>query len=200
MRRMLILAAAAAASAALVGSMTAVFSDPVVASSDTLARSLVQPHGHPAVSAAAAKRPVQAGRTPAPARASAAVARVAGLAGLCLDDAGGLAVPRGKVQIWPCRKGQAQGWVSANGELIHDGMCLNDSEWGGNYSHVIMWRCDGAANERWTYRDGSYVLAAGGGWLCLDDPAYSVRRGTQLIVYRCHGSANQRWSLPIISR
>ncbi|HLK02414.1 MAG TPA: RICIN domain-containing protein [Streptosporangiaceae bacterium] len=188
MRRMLILAAAAATSAALVGSMTAVFSDPVVASSGTL----VRPHVH-----AVAPKPRATTRREA---APAPVPQIAGLAGLCLDDAGGLAVPRGKVQMWSCRKGQAQGWLSANGELIHDGMCANDSGWGGNYSHVIMWRCDGAANERWTYRGGSYVLAAGGGRLCLDDPAYSVKRGTQLIVYRCHGSANQRWSLPTISR
>lgn len=192
MRRTLILAAAAAASATLVGSTTAIFSDPLKAAPDSLARSrLVRtatPHQttpHPARAASAA---------------AAAVPKVAGLAGLCVDDAGGKAMARGKVQLWNCHNGPAQGWVSAGGELKHDGMCANDSDWGGDHSRVIMWACTGAANERWAYRGGSYVLAAGGGRLCLDDPASSVKRGVQLIVYRCHGGANQRWSQPTVSR
>jgi Ricin-type beta-trefoil lectin domain-like len=44
--------------------------------------------------------------------------------------------------------------------------------------------------------DGEHVLKAHGGTLCLDDPAYSARNGTQLIVYTCKNGANQHWSLP----
>jgi len=40
------------------------------------------------------------------------------------------------------------------------------------------------------------VLQAHGGRLCLDDPAYSTKNGTQLIVYTCTDAANQKWSMP----
>jgi hypothetical protein len=32
--------------------------------------------------------------------------------------------------------------------------------------------------------------------LCLDDPAFSKKNGTQVIVYYCNSGANQKWSLP----
>ena len=48
------------------------------------------------------------------------------------------------------------------------------------------------ANEIWSRKaSGEYVLKANG--LCLDDPAYSTRNGTQLIVYTCKDTASQRW-------
>jgi hypothetical protein len=37
-------------------------------------------------------------------------------------------------------------------------------------------------------------IAIIGSTLCLDDPAYSAKNGTQLIVYTCKNSANQHWS------
>ena len=40
------------------------------------------------------------------------------------------------------------------------------------------------------------MLQARGGTLCLDDPAYSTKNGTQLTVYTCNNGANQHWSLP----
>jgi len=65
----------------------------------------------------------------------------------------------------------------------------------GNGGHVILWKCDGASGETWTHnRSGEYVLKANG--LCLDDPAYSTRNGTQLEAYRCDNASNQHWSLP----
>jgi hypothetical protein len=66
---------------------------------------------------------------------------------------------------------------------------------GSSGSPVILWSCTGSSNEIWTHNTaGEYVLKATG--LCLDDPAYSVKNGTQLAVYSCKDSANQRWSLP----
>ena len=43
---------------------------------------------------------------------------------------------------------------------------------------------------------GQYVLRDHGNTLCLDDPGYSTRNGTQLIVYTCNNGSNQHWSLP----
>ena len=74
---------------------------------------------------------------------------------------------------------------------------MNDQGNGGSGTKVILWSCNGAADKVWTHKaKGEYVLKANGGKLCLDDPAYSTRNGTQLDVYTCKGGSNQRWSLP----
>jgi hypothetical protein len=62
---------------------------------------------------------------------------------------------------------------------------------------VILYTCNGAANEIWSHRfNGEWVLSAKGGKLCLDDSAYSTTNGTPLIVWTCKDSANQRWTVP----
>jgi hypothetical protein len=100
--------------------------------------------------------------------------------------------------IWTCSAhDQAQSWTYRGHELIHNGKCLNDQRSGGNGSKVILYTCNGAANEIWTHMaNGEFVLKARNGKLCLDDPASSTRNGTQLIVYKCSDAANQRWQLP----
>jgi hypothetical protein len=120
---------------------------------------------------------------------------IKGYAGKCADDNGNSSAPRTKVQIWTCVNDASQQWSFSNGELKHGSVCMNDKGSGGSGSQVILWGCNGAANELWTHNaSGEYVLKANG--LCLDDPAYSTRNGTQLDVYRCNGGGNQRWSLP----
>ena len=116
----------------------------------------------------------------------------------CLDDAGNSSANRAKVQIWNCDTfDKAQLWTYSSGELIHNGLCANDQAWGGNGTKVILYTCNHALNELWTYHsNGQYVLNAKGYKLCLDDPASSTRPGTRLIVYTCKGSANQRWTKP----
>jgi hypothetical protein len=118
-----------------------------------------------------------------------------GFGGKCLDDAGNSSANRAKVQIWTCNShDRAQGWVYSGGELIHNGMCANDQRSGGNGSKVILYTCNGAANEIWTHHaNGEFVLKANGGNYCLDDPASSTHNGTQLIVWTCKAAANQRW-------
>ena len=62
---------------------------------------------------------------------------------------------------------------------------------------VILWSCNGAANEKWSeLANGELKLQSHGGTLCLDDPRSSTTNGTQLIVYSCTDSANQKWKLP----
>ena len=123
---------------------------------------------------------------------------IKGFAGKCVDDKGNSSANRAKIQIWTCNSSdQAQGWSIGNGELVHNGKCLNDQAFGGNGSHVILWTCDGAANELWTHRfNGEFVLSARGGKLCLDDPAFATRNGTPLIVWTCNNGRNQHWSVP----
>jgi Ricin-type beta-trefoil lectin domain len=132
----------------------------------------------------------------APAPSSGHVVR--GYAGKCVDDAGNSSADRAKVQIWDCNTfDKAQLWTYSNGELVHNGKCLNDRAWGGNRTKVILYTCNRALNELWTHQsNGQYVLNAKGYKLCLDDPANSTRNGTQLIVYTCKDSVNQRWTKP----
>jgi hypothetical protein len=120
---------------------------------------------------------------------------IKGYAGKCVDDNGNSSALRAKVQIWNCTNGAAQQWSFSHGELRHGSLCLNDKANGGKGSPVILWTCNGSSGETWSHNSaGEYVLKANG--LCLDDPAYSTRNGTQLVVYTCKKDANQRWSLP----
>lgn len=62
---------------------------------------------------------------------------------------------------------------------------------------MILYTCTRASNGLWTHSsDGEYVLKAHSGKLCLDDPGYSTKSGTQLIIYTCKNSTNQHWTLP----
>jgi hypothetical protein len=122
---------------------------------------------------------------------------IKGYDGKCADDTGNSTAPRTKIQIWSCTGGAAQNWAFSNGELVHNGICLNDQASGGSGGKVILWACGRASNELWTHNSrDEYVLQAHGNTLCLDDPGYSTKNGTQLIVDTCDNGSNQHWSLP----
>jgi hypothetical protein len=123
---------------------------------------------------------------------------IKGFGGKCVDDKGNSSANRAAVVIWSCgATDQAESWKYGNSEFVHNGLCLNDRRNGGSGSKVILYRCNGGANEKWTkLANGELKLAAHGGTLCLDDPGSSTKNGTQLIVYTCKDSANQKWSLP----
>jgi len=134
--------------------------------------------------------------SPTPPPPSGPVRLYKGIGGKCLDDAGNSSANRAKVVIWTCNShDKAQGWTYSGGKLIHNGKCLNDQRSGGNGSKVILYTCNGGANEIWTHHtNGEFVLKANGGKYCLDDPASSKHNGTQLIVWTCKNSANQHWN------
>jgi hypothetical protein len=128
---------------------------------------------------------------------SSSTGEIKGYHGTCADDNGNSSAMRAKIQIWTCYRGAAQQWTFRGGELVHHGMCMNDRASGGSGSKVILYMCNGAPNELWTHNSrGEYVLKGNGGRLCLDDPGYSTRNGTQAVVYTCNNGANQHWSLP----
>jgi Ricin-type beta-trefoil lectin domain len=123
---------------------------------------------------------------------------VKGYDGKCLDDKGNSSSNRAEVVIWSCNgSDQAENWQYSSSEFKHNGKCLNDQGNGGIRSKVILWSCDGAANEKWSeLANGEIRLQSHSNKLCLDDPGYSTKNGTQLIVYTCKVSSNQKWSLP----
>jgi Ricin-type beta-trefoil lectin domain len=134
--------------------------------------------------------------TPTPSSAPTGSARLyRGIGGKCVDDKGNSSADRAKVIIWTCHSNdKAQAWVYSGGKLVHNGKCLNDQRSGGNGSKVILYSCNGGANEIWTHKsNGEFVLKANGGKYCLDDPASSKSNGTQLIVWVCHNATNQHW-------
>jgi Ricin-type beta-trefoil lectin domain len=134
--------------------------------------------------------------SPSPTSSAPAAGRVIiGYGNKCADDNGNSSANKAKVQIWTCNTSdKAQLWTYSGGELIHNGKCLNDQAWGGNRTKQILYTCNHALNELWTHlANGEFVLNAKGYKLCLDDPAYSTKNGTQLIVYTCKNSTNQRW-------
>jgi hypothetical protein len=151
----------------------------------------------PVSSAPASATPAPApSPTPKPAPGT-PVHQIKGFGGKCVDDKGNSAANRAAVVIWSCRgTDQAESWKYSNSEFVHNGLCLNDKGNGGSGSKVILYSCNGGANEKWTAQaNGELKLQAHGGTLCLDDPGFSTANGTQLIVYTCKDSANQRWSL-----
>jgi Ricin-type beta-trefoil lectin domain len=139
--------------------------------------------------------PASASPSPSPTTPSGPVRVYRGLGGKCVDDAGNSSALRAKVVIWTCNSHDAaQKWVFSGGKLMHNGMCLNDQRSGGNGSKVILYTCNGGANELWTHKsNGEFVMKANGGKYCLDDPASSTHNGTQLIVWTCKNGTNQHW-------
>ncbi|MGH3205010.1 MAG: RICIN domain-containing protein [Streptosporangiaceae bacterium] len=136
--------------------------------------------------------------SPSATTAGSSVHPVRGYSGKCLDDKGNSSANRAVVVIWSCSgSDQAENWQYSSNELKHNGKCLNDKGNGGIRSKVILWSCNGASNEKWSeLANGELKLQSHSGTLCLDDPGYSTKNGTQLIVYSCKDSSNQKWSLP----
>ncbi len=139
--------------------------------------------------------PSPSASSPAPAGP---VHQVHGFDGTCMDDKGNSAAKRTKIEIWTCNPADAaQGWTYSGSELKIHNMCVNAKGNGKSGSKIILWVCTGGPNEIWLHKsDGEYVLKANGYKLCLDDPAYSTKNGTQLVVFECHNTPNQHWSLP----
>ena len=133
-----------------------------------------------------------------PASGSAPVHPIKGFDGKCVSDKGNSSANRAKIIIWNCSStDQAENWKFSSNEFIHNGKCMNDQGNGGLRSHVILYTCNGASNEKWNeLANGELKLQSHGGTLCVDDPRSSTTNGTQLILYTCTDAANQRWSLP----
>lgn len=116
----------------------------------------------------------------------------------CVDDSGNSSSIRGKVVIWNCSgSDKAEQWRYASGELIHNGLCLDDKGNGGSGSKVILWTCNESSGEQWNHvLNNTFQVKAHSFTDCLDDPAYSKKNGTQLTLYTCHASSNQKWTVP----
>jgi hypothetical protein len=129
---------------------------------------------------------------------TAAVHPIKGFGGKCVDDKKNSSANGAEAVIWTCSStDQAENWSFGSSELKHNGKCLNDKANGGSGSKLILYTCNGGANEKWSeLANGELKLQSHNGTLCVDDPRSSTTNGTQLIVYACKDSANQQWKLP----
>ena len=123
--------------------------------------------------------------------------KINGYDGKCVDDSGNSSKNRATVDSWSCNGGKAQVWRYAGGELIHNGLCLNDKGNAGNGGKLILYTCTSSDDELWVHQmNNTYELKAHNWSLCLTIPGGSKKNGVQLQADTCHNSADQHWVVP----
>ncbi|MEO3873057.1 ricin-type beta-trefoil lectin domain protein [Nonomuraea sp. B12E4] len=75
-----------------------------------------------------------------------------GLAGKCVDVAGGSNADGAAVQLYTCNGSAAQWWTRpGDGTLRALGKCLDVVDRGtANGGRLPLWSCSGGANQKWT--------------------------------------------------
>jgi hypothetical protein len=124
---------------------------------------------------------------------------IKGFDGKCLDDDKNSSSPRAEVVLWTCSNSdKAESWRYTQGVLVHNGLCLNDKGNAGSGGKLILWDCStSSTDEIWVHQlNDTYELKAHNWSLCIDDPAYSKKNGTQVMVFTCHDTPNQHWDVP----
>jgi hypothetical protein len=119
--------------------------DASVAVGDVITVSLeYDPNTSVGTTATASPTPTATKSTPA----SVTAHEVRGFDGTCVDDFGNSSAERTKIGIWTCNsKDTAQSWTYSGDELHIHGMCVNAKGNGKSGSKLILWKCNGAANE-----------------------------------------------------
>ena len=136
--------------------------------------------------------------SPSPSPSAPQAQPITGYAGKCVDDSKNSRLKRAKVVLWKCQGAdRAEQWTYAKSEFEHNGLCLNAKGNPANGSKVILWTCNDASSEIWVKSpNGSIALRAHDFTLCLTDPGYETKDGTQLVVSTCRGKPNQQWHMP----
>ncbi|MCX5173326.1 lectin [Streptomyces antibioticus] len=120
-----------------------------------------------------------------------------GLAGKCLDVAGGATADGTAVQLYGCNGTTAQRWtVGADGTVRALGKCLDVS--GGSAAdgaRVQLYTCNGTAAQQWSYNAGTHDVVNTGANKCLDVTGNNSADGTPAQIWTCTGGANQKWTL-----
>ena len=113
-----------------------------------------------------------------------------GSGGLCLDNFNEKFRNGNPVDVWTCngRLGQKIALVDGGPMEILE-MCLHI-----RYHELVMWDCQGIAEERWNIgADGS--LMNQGTHECLEYPS-GAEPGALPIMRPCTSALNQQWALP----
>ena len=122
---------------------------------------------------------------------------IRGLAGKCLDVAGGNTADGTKIQLYTCNGTVAQQWtVTPNGPVKALGKCL-DVAGGATASgtKAQLWTCNGTGAQVWSaHADGTLRNPQSG--RCLDVSQNNPADGQQIHIWDCTAAANQKWVLP----
>jgi glucosylceramidase len=120
-----------------------------------------------------------------------------GLAGKCLDVAGGAAADGTAVQLHTCNSTAAQRWtVAADGSVRALGKCLDVSGAStADGARVQLYTCNGTGAQRWSWNPSTRDLVNLPADKCLDVTGNSSADGTRTQIWTCTGAANQKWSL-----
>ncbi len=122
---------------------------------------------------------------------------LAGLAGKCLDVAGGSSADGTAVQLWDCNGSSAQRWtLRADGSVQALGKCLDVT--GGSTADgakVQLYGCNGSGAQRWRHEPSTGDLVNTAADRCLDVADNSSANGTRAQIWSCTGAANQKWRL-----
>ncbi|MFD4727528.1 ricin-type beta-trefoil lectin domain protein [Streptomyces seoulensis] len=121
----------------------------------------------------------------------------AGLAGKCLDVAGGSSANGTAVQLYDCNGSTAQQWtVAADGSVRALGKCLDVvSASTANGAKVQLYDCNGTGAQRWSYNAGTGDVVNSAADKCLDVTDNSSANGARAQIWSCTGAANQKWTL-----
>ncbi|MFF0187957.1 ricin-type beta-trefoil lectin domain protein [Streptomyces sp. NPDC005244] len=120
-----------------------------------------------------------------------------GLAGKCLDVAGGSSANGTAVQLYDCNGSTAQSWsVQADGSVRSLGKCLDvASASTANGAKVQLYDCNGSAAQRWTYNASTGDVVNPGADKCLDVTDNTSANGARAQIWTCTGAGNQKWHL-----
>ncbi|MFG3194669.1 ricin-type beta-trefoil lectin domain protein [Streptomyces sp. NPDC048208] len=121
----------------------------------------------------------------------------AGLAGKCLDVAGGSSANGTAVQLYDCNGSTAQQWtVAADGSVRALGKCLDVvSASTADGAKVQLYDCNGTAAQRWSYNTATGDVVNTAADKCLDVTDNSSANGARAQIWSCTGAANQKWTL-----
>ncbi|MGW4299797.1 ricin-type beta-trefoil lectin domain protein [Streptomyces sp. NPDC004376] len=120
-----------------------------------------------------------------------------GLAGKCLDVAGGSSANGSAVQLYDCNGSTAQQWtVSADGSVRALGKCLDvTSASTANGAKVQLYDCNGTGAQQWSYKASTGDVVNTAADKCLDVTDNSSANGARAQIWSCTGAANQKWTL-----
>ncbi len=135
--------------------------------------------------------------TPASGAAAAATGSITGLAGKCVDVAGGSSANGTAVQLYDCNGSAAQQWtVGSDGTIRALGKCLDVASGGtADGTPVQLYDCNGTAAQQWAVPAARDIVNPQAN-KCLDVAGNNSANGTRLQIWTCTGAANQKWSAP----
>ncbi|WP_329545310.1 ricin-type beta-trefoil lectin domain protein [Streptomyces sp. NBC_01356] len=120
-----------------------------------------------------------------------------GLAGKCLDVAGGSSANGTAVQLYDCNGSTAQTWtVKADGSVQALGKCLDvTSASTADGAQLQLYDCNGTGAQRWSYNSTTGDVVNTAANKCLDVTGNSSANGARAQIWTCTGAANQKWHL-----